>query len=325
MQPGSSFFLVNEMLETPGLIARFDPHATHVWAEAMKGHPLLLTGEGSSRIFPAKNMIAQALRSGGKHIVTEGARQAAEYNLDGYMVLAASNSGRTKEVNSLFEKLAKESVPRYSVVATPASRLAELSTDTVTLSCGVEKAVAAGKSVVEQALFFQSLLGGREWGGQEQAAKQCDNILKQDIDARIIAVVADAHIVYFSGRNDGVAEELALKANEIARKKSMYLEGTYALHGVEEVLLQDEVVVLVEPFRDDIEKYQKVLVAGAGVNVVAISSFDTPFPTIKIPSLRGFDGYYRLLAGWNLLVSAGIAAGVNIDKPERVRKVGNEI
>ena len=32
----------------------------------------------------------------------------------------------------------------------------------------------------------------------------------------------------------------------------------------------------------------------------------------------------QLAAGWNLLVEAGLKLGINIDKPERARKVGNE-
>ncbi len=61
------------------------------------------------------------------------------------------------------------------------------------------------------------------------------------------------------------------------------------------------------------------------VSVVAVSSFDTPFPTVKIPALAGFDAYLQLMAGWNILVAAGLAAGVNLDKTVRARKIGNEI
>ncbi|TVQ96896.1 MAG: sugar isomerase, partial [Spirochaetaceae bacterium] len=34
--------------------------------------------------------------------------------------------------------------------------------------------------------------------------------------------------------------------------------------------------------------------------------------------------YAQLAAGWNLLVELGLALGVNMDKTERARKVGNE-
>jgi len=44
-----------------------------------------------------------------------------------------------------------------------------------------------------------------------------------------------------------VQEELTLKANEIARKKSDFLEGTFLFQDIEEVMNKDEVVVIVNP------------------------------------------------------------------------------
>jgi glucosamine--fructose-6-phosphate aminotransferase (isomerizing) len=34
--------------------------------------------------------------------------------------------------------------------------------------------------------------------------------------------------------------------------------------------------------------------------------------------------YVFLNVGWNLLVEIGLAFGIDLDKPERARKVGNE-
>ncbi|MFO0916846.1 MAG: hypothetical protein U0872_00825 [Planctomycetaceae bacterium] len=48
------------------------------------------------------------------------------------------------------------------------------------------------------------------------------------------------------------------------------------------------------------------------------------FPTIQIPDAGDLAGFVQLVAGWNLLVEAGLQLGINIDKPERARKVGNE-
>ena len=60
-----SFALVREMLETPGLIGQFDFQASRDAAAAIRETgKLFLTGEGSSRIFPAKNLIAEILRLG---------------------------------------------------------------------------------------------------------------------------------------------------------------------------------------------------------------------------------------------------------------------
>ena len=51
-----------------------------------------------------------------------------------------------------------------------------------------------------------------------------------------------------------------------------------------------------------------------GVNVIAIATKDTIFPTIKIPENPAFCQFYQLMAGWNLLVH-GYCAGANLDKP----------
>jgi glucosamine--fructose-6-phosphate aminotransferase (isomerizing) len=73
------------------------------------------------------------------------------------------------------------------------------------------------------------------------------------------------------------------------------------------------------------DKYREVLAEQTGATVIAIASYDTPFMTIRVPDVDGFNGYIRLMAGWNMLVAAGLAGGVNIDKTIRARKVGNEI
>lgn len=326
MDSKSPYSLVKEMLEAPGLMRRFDHAQTVAWAQAIDAKKrVFMTGEGASRIFPAKNMISLALQKRSPwHICTEGARQAAEYDLKDFIVMGASASGRTRELTGLFEKLKREKITAYGIT-TAGSRLAEIADHFIPLMSGPEKATAATKSVVEQALLYQSLLRGDEWKNQGRAADLCDDILAQTIAPEIVDLLKGAPVIYFSGRNNGVAEELALKTNEIAHKMSSYLEGTYALHGIEEVMQKGEVVVVVEPFKEEIEKYREVLVKRAGITVIAISSYDTPFPTIKVPALEGFNGYIQLLAGWNLLVATGLANGIDIDKTIRARKVGNEI
>lgn len=327
MLSGSPYALIDEMLETPGILRRFDHTQTQDWSAAIKSKKrLLLTGEGSSRIFPAKNTIDCARHQNMDwHIFTEGARQAAEYALDDCIVIGSSNSGRTRELVALFEKLKQANIPRYSITAAASSPVTDLSDDSRILSCGAEKAIAATKSVIEQALLLQSLLSGPEWQHQNQAADYCAEILATEPAPEVTDAVASAPLLYFAGRNNGVAEELVLKTNEITRKKSVFLEGTYALHGIEEVMHKDETIVLIEPFQAEIEKYRDILSVKTGMRIIAVSSFETPFPTIKIPTLGGFDAYLQMMAGWNILVTAGLASGVNLDKPLHARKVGNEV
>jgi len=147
--------------------------------------------------------------------------------------------------------------------------------------------------------------------------------LTLQVPAEITHMVTDSPVIYWAGPNDGVAEELTLKTNEITRKPSDYLEGTYAAHGIEEVMDAGEVVIWIDPIQTQEAKFEEVLVKGVGVHIIAISSRDTRFPTIKIADAGDYAGYAHMAAGWNLLVETGIALGVDLDKPVRARKVGN--
>ena len=145
------------------------------------------------------------------------------------------------------------------------------------------------------------------------------------IDKAIINFAAKAPTIFFAGYNDGVAEELTLKTNEITRKKSDYLEGTYAVHGIEEVMEPQDIVIVVDPIDEEISKFQEVLEKGVGLKVIAIASRSTPFYTIQVPDAGELNPYLYLCAGWNFLVEIGMALGINLDKPTRARKIGNEL
>lgn len=326
----SEYALVREMMDTVGVVRGFNPDQTKDVSGKIKGAgKLLLTGEGSSRIFPAKNVIRKALKLGlDLCIATDGSRQSAQYDLSKFAVFCASNSGRTKEVVLLAKKLAAiNNNNRFGLSANKGTLLEEACSETFVLTCGWENAVAATKSVIEQALFYESIL--QHISSQKKVdytvlADKIEQALTIAIDPCIVDAAVKAPTIYFAGYNDGVAEELTLKTNEITRKKSDYLEGTYAVHGIEEVMDKNDIVFVVDPIEDEIQKFQEVLVQGVGLKVVAISTKPTPFPTILVPDAGEMNPYVFLSAGWNLLVEIGITSGINLDKPERARKVGNE-
>jgi glucosamine--fructose-6-phosphate aminotransferase (isomerizing) len=251
------------------------------------------------------------------------------YDLGRFAVFCASNSGRTKEVVLLAKKCSSSGNMRcFGLTANEETILSKEVRETFVLSCGWEQAVAATKSVVEQALFYQSIIShiaGRDMKSETTGlSEKIEQALTMTIDQTIVNKAKNAPLIYFAGYNDGVAEELTLKTNEITRKKSDFLEGTYAVHGIEEVMDPEEVVFVVDPIEDEITKFQEVLVAGVGLTVVAIADHKTPFPTIIVPEAGDMAPYVYLCAGWNLLVEIGLAAGINLDKPQRARKVGNE-
>ncbi|MHC4265423.1 MAG: SIS domain-containing protein [Planctomycetota bacterium] len=327
----SQYALVREMMDTIDVVKNFDAGQTKKAAgEINSVGRLLMTGEGSSRIFPAKNAIRKSLRWGiDLQIVTDGSRQSAQYDLSKFAVFCASNSGRTKEVVLLAKKLAEAgNENRYALTANENTLLEDACKEAFVLKCGWEQAVAATKSVIEQALFYESLLWNISGKGNNSdfnlLSSQIETALTMPIDKEITDTAAKAPTIYFAGFNDGVAEELTLKTNEITRKKSDYLEGTYAVHGIEEVMDPDDIVFVVDPIEEEIEKFQEVLEKGVGLKVVAIANRQTPFPTIQVPDADELSPYVYLSAGWNVLVEIGIALGINLDKPERARKVGNE-
>ena len=326
------FGLVQDMLATPEIIRRYQVNqAADTARRIAEVGRLLMTGEGSSRIFPAKNAIAHARRQGyGLQLHTEAGIQAREYDLNGWAVFALSNSGRTAEVIGLFTALrAAGHSPRYSLTAFADSKLESLADRGYVLSCGPEGAVAATKSVMEQALFCRALLEAAENRQQldrrlQELSDAVQQALTMPIDPEVVARIASARTIYWAGRNDGVAEELTLKTNEITRKSADFFEGTYAVHGVEEVMSADEVVIWVDPYPGSEEKIRETLVEGVGLPVIAVASRPTQFPTVLIPDGGDLSGYVRMAAGWNLLVEVGLQLGIDLDKPQRARKVGNE-
>ena len=327
----TKFALTREMMDTIGVIDGFDVNRTEKIARTVASvGRAFMTGEGSSRIFPAKNAIRKALAWGmDLQIATDGSRQAATYDLSKFAVFAASNSGRTQEVVRLFQKLQDEgNEHRYALTANNDTLLESHAVETIVLGCGWEQAVAATKSVAEQALVYQSLLchvaGKNMSDDMEGLGKKVSAALSEPIDPQIIKAAAEAPTIFFAGYNDGVAEELTLKTNEITRKKSDFLEGTYAVHGIEEVMNSGDVVFVIYPIVAEEGKFREVLVDGVGMKVIAISHRETSFPTIRVPDAGEMNPYVFLAAGWNLLVEIGLSLGIDLDKPQRARKVGNE-
>ena len=330
----TNFALCREMLDTVDVVRNFNPEGiSDILPAIMEKGKLMLTGEGSSRIFPAKNAVRKALTRGiDLQVVTDGSRQAATYDLSNFAVFGASNSGRTKEVIKLLQQLKDAgNTALFGMSAQADNLLQDYTSKTFVLNCGWENAVAATKSVAEQALIYQVLISAVKGccGGncKEVLADLADKIeaaLTMEIPAEIVEAACNAGTIYFAGYNDGVAEELTLKTNEITRKKSDFLEGTYAAHGIEEVMDSNDIIFVIEPFIEELPKFQEVLVEGVGLKVVTIANQQTQMPTIQVPDAGDFAPFVYLAAGWNLLVEIGLKLGIDLDKPERARKVGNE-
>ena len=326
----NKFSLVKEMFETVEIIRNYDSSIIESLSlKVSDSKNFLLTGEGSSRIFPAKRLIDFSLKNKLYfNLHTEGSLQSIDYDLADFTVIAVSNSGKTAEAVRLLKSLKNKGHNNlFSIIANPDTPLEELAVESILLSSGTEKAVAASKSVMEQALIYDLLfrkISGMPMPDFNKLADKIQEALELGINDEIIENLCNAQNIFVAGRNNGVSEELALKTIEITRKKSFFLEGTYALHGIEEVLTEKDALIIVDPFAEEENKFKSLLMDKIGIPVYAISHEESIFDSIKLPLMEGFNEYIQLAAGWNMLVNIGIKSGVNIDKPLRARKIGNE-
>jgi len=105
----NQFFLIREMLETGEIVKHLDIKKILSYEKEVKKERIFFTGEGSSRIFPAKKTMYEARKKGYKEdFYTDCATQALEYNLLDSTVFVASNSGKTKEDLELIRKLKRQ-------------------------------------------------------------------------------------------------------------------------------------------------------------------------------------------------------------------------
>jgi glucosamine--fructose-6-phosphate aminotransferase (isomerizing) len=324
------FGLCTDMMNTAELIRNFNSQDVIPFVNLIGNRKnIFITGEGSSRIFPAKNLIYNSLRfTPDIDVKTEGASQAKEYDLTSFTVFGVSNSGKTSELIGLFSQLkALQHSEMFAVTANRETPLENLANQTNVLKCGKEKSVAATISVIEQALFFDTLLCKLqviETPLLDELSLKFLHALSIAIPEEIITKILNADTIYFAGLNNGVAEELTLKTQEIIRKKAVYLEGTYALHGAEEVMTENDVMIIIDPIEEEELKFKTHLAEGVGIHIIAISSRQTIFPTILVHKIDYYNTYLQMAAGWNLLVECGLRLDIDLDKPERARKIGNE-
>ncbi len=323
--------LITEMLQTIKIIDEFDEFDALSLSEELRGvDNLMLTGEGSSRIFPARNALMKWLSKGkGPGIFTESATDLTGKDLMNFTVFGASNSGRTKEVVTLFKKLREKGHEKlYSLTCTPGSALEEHAKKGVVLKTGKEQAVAATMSVIAQAFFYEVLISGftNQKIDKHLLAADIDATLNKSISQELLDTLTGADHLFFAGIHNGVAEELTLKTNETVRKKSAYFPGTYLLHGVEEVISKKDVILLVDHLPDHVAKIHHVFVDGIGAKVIGFDDISSLFPSVTCQcSHPEHQPYVKLAAGWKILAETGLAMGIDLDKPQRARKIGNEV
>lgn len=316
-----------EMLESKDICSRFNFDITKDLAEKIGTSRIIFTGMGSSLIFPGKQAKNRALKFNLKNRVEAYfASDLFQYtDFSDTFLFLCSNSGKTKEVVLLFEYAKKHGATCIAVTAVADSILAKSCDRKIILSCGFEKGVAATKSVVEQGLIYDSLIFhlAKNQGKRVDFNTLKDELIKagekmiknieRKIDIKHIKQLASAKHYLFVGLENGVAEELTLKTYEIVRKMALFYPDTHLVHGVEEAINGD-VVLLFEPlkFKEYMTDFQKF----KEKTKCDFLEIDEKYPNT-------FNNYCLLAAGWGFLRNVANYLKIDIDHPVRVSKVGN--
>ena len=325
-----------EMMESADVIKRFDFSITSKLAKEIGSKRVVLAGMGSSILFPAQNAKNRAFELNIKNRVeVYFASDLFAYNdfSDTYFILC-SNLGMTKETILLHEHIKKRKGECLVITTVPDSTLAKRCRKKIIMQCGFEKGVAATKSVIEQGLILDSLMlnlaknQGKRIDFKKMkrllvnASKNISWNINAKVPDRMVDALADASSLYFAGRTTGVADEITLKAHEIARKSAVFYPGTHIVHGIEESI-ESNPIILFEPskfknFIGDFKNFSK----RTNCKLFGIDR-ETIIEGIKIKSTPFFENYCLLAGGWGLLRVVAGKLNIDIDKPKKALKVGN--
>lgn len=253
------------------------------------------------------------------------------YNIDPKnfnSLVLMSNSGQTREIMALAKRFPKEKV--FAVTASKSSPLGKAAGRTYVLQSGKEKAVAATKSIVEQSIVAEYIvryLSGADLisdADLRALSKTMGKNIALDIDPKLLVLISGARTVYFTGGSFGIGEEISLKFNELAKKKTKYIPGTQILHGSEEVIEKGDVVFIF--FADRYKPYYDRFASmkeKTGCYIFTVGNGDKlSDQKLGIEMLDGFKPYCILSYFWNILTKFALLKGYSLDKGEKIVKIG---
>jgi len=275
--------------------------------EALRSGPsVLLVAEGSSRLMPGG--LGQVLaRRHGLHgrLAACGGREAQQLNLARVRLLLASNSGRSREPLAAARAVSQP----LALVGVPGGPMTSLGGPTRVLMPRPELSIAATASVYAQVLTLAEAV--RVAAGDTVPLARLRSGVAEALAARPSGIPGVARI-FWCGGEDGLADELALKTAETTGLAGISCPGTMALHGVEELWADGDLVIDLGLLDEDAGEL--------GTRVSATPARLTRLPALTEDAWAPLD---RLVAGWMLLAAQAALLGRDPAVPRRARKVGN--
>lgn len=307
----------------------FDQEKIHNFATKVKP-PVLVAAMGSSFYLPSGRAQSIADQLGVRdHIRFIMASEGYNINPKHWnSVILISNSGKTREIISLAKKFKKEKV--FAITSSAQSELAALASNVYVLQSGKEKAVAATKSIVEQSLVLEDMVKYLSTEGEisKKEMKEVDRAMIKNlnlaIDPRLTLAIAGAQTVYFVGGSTGIGEEIALKFNELAKKKSKFIPGTQILHGSEEVIEKGDVVFLLfaDKYRDYADRFRQMKNKTGCIFITIGQNWPVSDVDVDLELVTGYKPYCYLAYFWNILTKYALLRGYSLDKADKIAKVG---
>lgn len=321
-----------EMGQGVDILLNFDDKKAKEIAGSLKSGPIYILGMGSSLLFPAKNAKRRAFK-----FLPEIKFEIGYPNnfIDSYFptnssVFLSSNSGGTVEILEMAEKLKKRNIKTLAVTTGKKKDLLEICDDVYILQGGAEKfekGVAATKSIIDQALFYDSVIHhiaekefplGKDGRLSEKVAAQMKRNFDREIAKNILYPALKAETYYWVDHDTGVGEELALKSCEIAGKRGIYESGTQILHGRGEVINPNDLVFVINPSSYNYKDQKEFRENLRGARVMTLENSE--FQNLSVETTQDYESYSQLTSAWNFLRKVGKALGRNIDKPEVAQK-----
>lgn len=301
---------IGEMFDACESIGGFDPAGFNRAVDSIKQTGrVLFAGNGWAGAFPAGNAIYTAMRAGyGFAVLSEGVRQAGEYDVSGWSVFLADLEGGDEDAAWLGERLGKIEHEHYYYVTCGGESAAAYKGGEI-LKVGAERQSGTALcAVVETAMVYQWALAraaGRDITGKlVNMAGAFERTLGLDVPTKISKALAGAKRILWTGRDDGVSEGLSVLTRKALGKESWFVRAEQFLSASQANLTTNDVVVAVNPFGAQIGALSELVERACGAGLVLLRDVDAETADMKVEFIGELQNYIYLAAGWNLIGSA---------------------
>jgi glucosamine--fructose-6-phosphate aminotransferase (isomerizing) len=347
VEPAAGELFSSEIREQPAAIARLLEQRrlyTSAGRKLAKLQPSVvrLVGHGSSDNAASYGVYAFGLLPGWtamRDSMSLTIYYDARVDFDRSAVVALSQSGQTPDVVEYVVQARKRGALTIALTNAPSSELGDAADLVLPLEAGLEHAVAATKTYVNQ-LAALALLAGSAAGGRNGVASGLERVADQMtgvVAGLAAAVAAPANAFAFVGRmfvmgrglEYATAREVALKLKETCRIAAEPFTATDLVHGPI-AALDPLFPVWTIASRDDalpavLEASARVRSAGAAIVASgnAAAEIEDPAYTLAVPepSLPVLAPLLSVLPGQLFAGALARAKGLDPDKPVGLSKV----